>query len=175
MSDDALIIGRFQPLHRGHEDLIEYAREQYDTVTILTAEGKDHPSDRNPLSLEERHDLIDEIYGEVKDIHRSQIPDDNEGISRGVGTVIESLERYYDDPTNLACITENEETIDSLEDTYDIDIPPENKFRESPYRGGHVREQAATGGDWQDGVSDDVAAYLEDIGFEERMADLWER
>jgi cytidyltransferase-like protein len=174
MTDDAVIIGRFQPLHLGHEDLIEYARDSYDEVTLLTAEGQDHPSDRNPLTLEERDEMLDAAYDDASDINRGQLHEDNEGIHEGIETVTDELASYHDDPEDVVCLTENPETIEALGDTYEIEAPPDNEFRDKPYRGGHVREQAATDGDWQDYVSDEVASVLESYGFEERMDDLWD-
>lgn len=174
MTDEAVIIGRFQPLHLGHEDLIEYARASYDEVTLLTAEGRDHPSDRNPLTLEERDNLLDAVYDDASDLNIGELYDDNEGIHNGIETVTDELASYHEDQEDVVCLTENPETIDALGDTYEIEAPPETEYREKPYRGGHVRELAANGEDWTVGVSEEVENLLEDYGFEQRMEDLWD-
>jgi len=174
MTEDAVIIGRFQPLHLGHEDLIEYARDSYDAVTLLTAAGQDHPSDRNPLTLEERDALLDAVYDDTTNINRGELYGDDESIQEGIETVTETLSQYHEDPEDVVCLTENPETIEALGDSYKIEAPPDNEFRDKPYRGGYVREQAATGGDWREGVSDPVADELESLGFEDRMEDLWD-
>ncbi len=174
MTDEAVIIGRFQPLHLGHEDLIEYARDSYEEVTLLTAEGQDQPSDRNPLTLEERDTILKVVYDDASDLNRGELYDDNEGIHNGIETVTDELASYHEDPADVVCLTENPETTGALEDTYEIEAPPDNKFREEPYRGGHVREQAATGGEWREYVSDEAADVLERYDFDDRMAELWD-
>ncbi|MDY6771708.1 MAG: adenylyltransferase/cytidyltransferase family protein [Candidatus Nanohaloarchaea archaeon] len=174
MSDEAYIVGRFQPLHLGHEDLIAYAREAYDEVTVITAEGRDQPSDRNPLSLDEREQLLDEVYSDAQDLNMDQLPGDNEGIHTGEDEVFSILDRYHGQPYDVTCITENPETIAALGDDYQIKAPPDTEYRDKPYRGGHVRELAAEGDDWTVGVSDQVADELDELGFEERMEELWD-
>ncbi|MDY6777326.1 MAG: adenylyltransferase/cytidyltransferase family protein [Candidatus Nanohaloarchaea archaeon] len=173
MADDAFIIGRFQPLHKGHEDLIQYARDEYDRVAVITAEGRDQPSDRNPLTLEERDQLLDQVYEDTDDLTFHYLEDDNESLHRGEEAVTSLLGDQYD-AEQLVCITGNENTIDALDNTYRIDSPPDNKYRDRPYRGGHIRERAASGREWRHGVSDEVASCLDDLGFEERITGPWE-
>lgn len=173
MSDQAFIIGRFQPLHKGHEDLFEYTIDSYDDVTVILTEGRDVPSDRNPLTLEERETMLQSRYEDEETIHIERLYDDDEALHHGVEPVRDTLATQYEDPDAPVCVTGNPETIDVLAEDYEIEDPPANKFRDEPYRGGYVREQAATDATWRPYVSDDVEALLEEYGFEQRMGELW--
>lgn len=174
MADEAFIIGRFQPLHKGHEELLEYTIDAYDAVTVVLTEGTDVPSDRNPLDMEEREAMLEELYDEVAEVSIEYLDGVDEALQDGVDPVNETLASRYDDPTDAVCVTGNPETIEVLDETYTIEEPPDNEYREKPFRGGYVREMAATGQEWRPFVSDPVEDRLDQYDFEERITALWE-
>lgn len=174
MSEGAFIIARFQPFHRGHEDLLEYTIDEYDSVTVFMAEGEDVPSARNPLTLDEREALFDAVYEDASTVSLDYIYEDDESLEHGVEPVKRALEQYHDNPDQAVCVTENPETIDALGTMYDIDSPPDTPLREKPYRGGYVREQAASGEQWRPFVGDAVTSLLDQYDFEDRIEALWE-
>ena len=57
----SIIIGRFQPLHRGHIALIEWAYEQKesDSLRIVIGSSNRLHSPENPWSWEERKEMIE--------------------------------------------------------------------------------------------------------------------
>jgi len=173
MSDEAFIIGRFQPLHKGHEDLLDYTLDAYDDVAVLLTEGTDVPSDRNPLTMEEREAMLETVYDE-DDLSFDQLYGIDEALQDGVDPVTEVLASRYEDPTDAVCVTGNPETIEVLDDSYTIEEPPNNEYREKPFRGGYVREMAATGQEWRPYVSDPVQDLLDQYDFEDRITALWD-
>jgi bifunctional NMN adenylyltransferase/nudix hydrolase len=56
--DVAVLIGRFQPFHRGHLHLLETALDRADHVLILLGSHRCAPDTRNPWSSEEREEMI---------------------------------------------------------------------------------------------------------------------
>lgn len=64
----AVVIGRFQPIHNGHVDLIENARSIADNVLILIGSCFTSRTTKNPFSYSERalliHDLFDLVMTE---------------------------------------------------------------------------------------------------------------
>ncbi len=56
--DVAVLIGRFQPFHRGHLGVIRRAFEVADRVLILVGSAHCPRSHRNPFTFEERADMI---------------------------------------------------------------------------------------------------------------------
>lgn len=54
----AIIIGRFQPFHNSHKELVEQALRIADKVLILVGSSHAARSPKNPFTFEERKDLI---------------------------------------------------------------------------------------------------------------------
>ena len=62
-----LVHGRFQPFHNGHKFLVDKMLKECDVGVILIGSiGK--KDKKNPFSLEERKNMIGEIYGKNKNI-----------------------------------------------------------------------------------------------------------
>jgi bifunctional NMN adenylyltransferase/nudix hydrolase len=56
----ACVIGRFQPFHKGHLDLINRALETAEKVVILIGSAGQPRTIRNPFTYNERAGMIDE-------------------------------------------------------------------------------------------------------------------
>ena len=59
-----VIIGRFQPLHNSHVQLIEHAGSIADNVLVLVGSARTAPTIKNPFSFVERKKLIEEAFPE---------------------------------------------------------------------------------------------------------------
>lgn len=75
------LLGRFQPVHLGHEDMIDKAISLCREVVILIGSSQEKGTAINPLSFEQRKELIENIY--KKSVKVYPIPD------IGVGNVSE--------------------------------------------------------------------------------------
>lgn len=70
-----LVIGRFQPLHKGHEAVIRLAIEDCVHVVVGIGSSNAQQSVQNPFSFEERKRMIESVFGTtvevvaVPDIH----------------------------------------------------------------------------------------------------------
>ena len=62
--DYLIFIGRFQPLHRGHEAVINAALQKAEKVIILVGSSNLSRSYYNPFTFEERQDLIENSFYE---------------------------------------------------------------------------------------------------------------
>jgi bifunctional NMN adenylyltransferase/nudix hydrolase len=66
MKYDLLVyIGRFQPLHRGHQEVIERALLLSKKVLVLVGSANQARTTRNPFTYDERATLINELYPSV--------------------------------------------------------------------------------------------------------------
>lgn len=59
-----LYVGRFQPIHEGHTNVIRKALEQCDKLIIAVGSAQEARTERNPLSYEERETLIRSVFCE---------------------------------------------------------------------------------------------------------------
>lgn len=58
MFDVGVIIGRFQPFHKGHKELFEVALSQAKTLVVVLGSAESARSIRNPWTVSEREDII---------------------------------------------------------------------------------------------------------------------
>lgn len=106
----SVVIGRFQPLHEGHVDLITRAKEEGEHVLVLVGSANQLPDFKNPLSYKERLELLVTVVGNEGITYRP-LPDqdsDEQWESDVIGHVL-SLE---EDPTEVMifCNSKDEET-----------------------------------------------------------------
>jgi len=74
----ALIIGRFQPLHEGHRaGLLDPALDAYEAVVVGIGVSGDEPTAHDPLTYEEREEVIDAVYGDTDAV--SIVPIEDQG------------------------------------------------------------------------------------------------
>lgn len=104
-----LIIGRFQPLHNGHLELINSALDNNDKVLILVGSAKQLPDFKNPFSYEERLDVLRITLDDKADLAIRPLPDkpsDDEWLQ----DVIAHVNDFEEDPTkvNLYCHPKDE-------------------------------------------------------------------
>ncbi len=59
-----VFIGRFQPFHNGHKNIIDAALEKADNVIVLVGSSNVARSHRNPFSFNERKEMIEMAYPE---------------------------------------------------------------------------------------------------------------
>jgi bifunctional NMN adenylyltransferase/nudix hydrolase len=76
--DHAVVIGRFQPLHVGHERVLKLAAQQAKNLIILVGSSGRHRSPKNPFTFEERCSMISRagIRGDCLPIHDHPYNDD---------------------------------------------------------------------------------------------------
>ena len=77
-----LFIGRFQPFHKGHLAIVKLALEQVDFLKIVLGTKQESRTSRNPLSWEERSNIIkacleDEGISNFEIFTLDDIPDNN--------------------------------------------------------------------------------------------------
>lgn len=64
----ALVVGRFQPFHKGHQALVDVALEEASTVVVAIGSSQTQASAENPFSFEERASMVQAVYGDDVDI-----------------------------------------------------------------------------------------------------------
>ena len=58
-----LVIGRFQPLHKGHEYIINTALVNCRRVCVFVGSAQESGTDRNPFTYELRKEMLERIFG----------------------------------------------------------------------------------------------------------------
>ncbi len=58
------LVGRFQPLHSGHEDMINRAIELCNRVGVLIGSSNESGTSKNPFTYETREEMLKTVFGD---------------------------------------------------------------------------------------------------------------
>lgn len=64
--DTGMVVGRFQTFHKGHQRLVETALNLCDRVLILVGSSQECGTERNPLSVATRMEMIRAVYPDTE-------------------------------------------------------------------------------------------------------------
>lgn len=153
MTDDVVVLGRFQPLHRGHERLLDYATDEYDTAYVLVGDYGERTSS-DPLLYDERHQIVADLYPQAE-IRRGHDTGDDDRTMRLIERVV---------PETFTALTGSEWTRELFEAyDYPVETFPDDEFE---YHASDVRARVRSGRPWDDLVSQPVYERLRDLEFE---------
>ncbi len=147
----ALVVGRFQPLHNGHVQLIKLAREQCGEIAVAVGSTNAKPSLRNPFTFEERKAMILAVFPEipvfaVPDIH------DREAWVAHLLAITGAVDRVYG----------NDENSQSLFETAHVDVARPGLMERATWEGAAIRAMMAEGDPaWRKLVPKQVTGLLE--------------
>ena len=152
-----LIIGRFQPFHLGHEQLIEQIDQEVEEVIVgIGSAGQSHTK-KNPFTSGERVHYVQNAL-EGLDAKTYLIPiddiDRNSMWVKHIETLCPAFEVAYS----------NNPFVERLfvEDGYEVRGTP--LYDRDRYRGSEIRRRMLTDEKWRDLVPDPVATAIDEIG-----------
>lgn len=151
----AVYPGTFNPLTRGHEDLVRRAMRIFDRVVVAIAES---PGKSPLFSLEERVRLADEVLGNIPGVSVTGYDGLTVDFARthGLGVIIRGLRAVSDFEYEFQLATMNRHLTDEVETVF---LTPTENF--TFISSSLVREIAELGGDVSAFVHPQVAAALE--------------
>lgn len=160
-----LLIGRFQPFHGGHLEVVRTIRADRPSAPLVIGVGSAEESYtwKNPFTAGERMEMIDRALAEAKVGGAMLVPIAD--ISRHALWVgyLEALLPTFD-----RVYTNNPLTRVLFERSgYLVESPP--LFDRARFEGERIRGQLADAGAWKSAVPPSVGAYLEEIGGPARM------
>jgi len=161
-----LLIGRFQPFHGGHLEVVRTIRSSRPAEELLLVVGSAQESYtwKNPFTAGERLEMIARALEEAKVTGCTAVPvPDIQRHALWVGYLQSQLppfERVYTNNPLTQLLFEKARLA--------VENPP--VFDRHKYEGEHVREQLAAGKDWRTLVPPSVERYLEEIGAPARLA-----
>ena len=95
----AIMVGRFQPFHKGHIRIIQKMVSEAKTCSIVVGSSQEHGTDRNPFRFRERKEMIkkwlqeNDLTSQVKIIPQV----DTNDYYGWVHTVIDNIKDFYDE------------------------------------------------------------------------------
>lgn len=133
----AAFIGRFQPLHLGHQKVIEECSSEHEACIVIGSAEKSREKE-NPLTVEERKTLINECFPDLPVFLLPDNPSDE--------TWCKNLEQKTDCE---AVITQNKETENAVKENSDLEIIHQEFHQRDMYSGTEVRRRIRSGAEWR--------------------------
>ncbi|MHC1605583.1 MAG: nicotinamide-nucleotide adenylyltransferase, partial [Candidatus Methanofastidiosia archaeon] len=162
----ALYIGRFQPFHKGHLEVVRYVLNQVEEIIIAIGSAQDSYTSQNPFTAGERFEMIrTSLCEEAFDINKIFIVP-VEDIKRNSVWVshVESLVPSFDvvysnEPLNILLFEKK---------GYEVRNTP--MFSRKEYSSTNIRLAILGGKIWEDLVPRGTKTVIERIGGMERIA-----
>lgn len=163
---DSLIIGRFQPLHNGHMEVIRKVAAESDHLIIGIGSAQYSHTRENPFTAGERYLMIAEALKA-------------EGIDDAYVVPVEDLNRYsvWVSQVKSICppfsiVYSNNQYTRRLFYEAGFEVRDSPLYNRSEYSGTQVRQKILEGGDWKSLVPGKVAEIIEEIDGVSRIMEL---
>ena len=161
----ALVIGRFQPFHKGHAEMVKNAGE-YEIIFVIGSAYQSF-SFENPFTAGERYEMISLAMDEIgiKKFHIIPVPDINRYCiyAKHVAEIVPPFEVVLSNNPLIMEIFEKE--------GYRVENTP--FYRREEYQGRIIRKKMAKGEKWEHLVPLSVGEYIKKIGGVERIKHLY--
>lgn len=160
----ALVVGRFQPFHRGHHKAVLEVLSECDDLVIVIGSAEESHTTSNPFTASERYQMILSSLTEdalskvqivpVRDVNRYAIWVDH----------IESYAPPFD------VVFSNNTLTRSLFSQVGYEVRKTKTYNGKLYSGTEIRRRMLAGERWHHLVPPAVAAYAEELGVRARLA-----
>jgi len=161
-----LLIGRFQPFHKGHMEIIKEMASEVDKLIICIGSAQESHTYEDPFTAGERHLMISESLNQagienyylipIVDIHRYSV-----WVAH-----VKSLVPPFD-----AIFTNNDLTARLFRES-GIEVRKPRLYDRDKYSGKGVRKKMAENGDWQSLVPEGTIQVIEEIDGARRVREL---
>lgn len=160
-----LVIGRFQPLHKGHLGAMTEALEACDDLVVVIGSAEQSHTSDNPFTAGERYQMFLSTFSEEELARLHVIP--VRDVNRYAAWV--SHVESYVPPFDV--VFSNNDLTRSLFSDAGYGARRTKAYRPGSYSGTEIRRRIATGGKWQHLVPAPVAGIVEGVGGRQRLLD----
>lgn len=163
MAMNALLIGRFQPFHKGHLYLIQDLSHTYTQVIIGVGSSQYSHTADNPFSFEERREMITRSLANTGIInYRILAIPDIHNPPRWVDHVLTYVSDFD------VVISNNPETCRLFQEKgFTVKRTP--LYKRNQYSGKEIRSRLSAGARWTSLVPEQVAEIIKEINGQERF------
>jgi nicotinamide-nucleotide adenylyltransferase len=163
---NGLLIGRFQPFHKGHLEAIDFGLSQVESLWVgIGSSNKSHEK-RNPFTADERKEMILSSL-DSKKLERIKIffvPDtgDHEKWTYHVDSIVPPYDVVFsNDEFTITLYKERRKNV--------IEVP---LFQRDVISGTNIRQMIASDNDWSDLVPEGTKRVLLKIDAKSRLAKI---
>jgi len=160
-----LVVGRFQPFHKGHLSVIREALRKCDDLIVVIGSAEESHTDKNPFTAGERYQMVlsslspDErsrvMIIPVRDVNRYSV-------------WVSHLESYLP-PFDI--VFSNSDLTRSLFKQAGYSVSRTKAYSPDKYSATEVRRRIVAEGNWRPLVPEPVAMFLEELDAKQRLLD----
>jgi nicotinamide-nucleotide adenylyltransferase len=155
----AAFVGRFQPFHNGHRNVIEEYSDEFEGFCIVIGSAGKSRTEKNPLKAEEREEIICGCYPDIE-IHKVEDEGKNED---GNQVWIEKIQ----EKTNADAVISRNDLVREIVDKYtDLDLVEQELHDPEIYSGTEIRRRMRSGEEWRyliPGCAEEEVSKLEEV------------
>lgn len=148
-------LGRFQPLHLGHKKVIEEHRGEPDEFLILVGSADKKREQENPLSFEERRQIIHECFPAIEVVPLKDEGKTEEGNRRWA----EKLEQKG----IQAVVSQNDLVQRLVKEHTSLELVSQELYDPDLYSGTEIRRRIRSGEEWRYLVPDCATERIEEL------------
>jgi len=141
-------LGRFQPFHLGHYNVVDKEKESYDEFQIIVGSPEKSRTERNPLNFEERKKLMKACFPELKIIGIEDTEENPQESDPETSANQEWAEEFEKKEFDIV-ISGNDKVKEIIENHTDIQVERPEMFSERIYSGTEVRRRINSGEEWR--------------------------
>ena len=141
-------LGRFQPFHLGHYNVVDEEKDNYENFKVIIGSPERSRTERNPLTFAERKNLIKACFPEIKVISiedTEESPQESDPETSANQKWAEEFEKKGFD----VIISGNDKVREIIEKHTDIQAEIPEMFSERIYSGTEVRRRINSGEEWR--------------------------
>ena len=163
---NGLLIGRFQPFHKGHLAAVNFGLSQVENLWIGIGSSNKQNEKRNPFSADERKKMILSSLDKsvLNRIQIFYIPDVNDHTKWTYH--VDSIVPKYD------VVFSNDDFTTTLYQKRKIKVVPVPLLQREMISGTNIREMIATGKNWMELVPEGTRNVLLQIDAERRLSKI---
>jgi nicotinamide-nucleotide adenylyltransferase len=164
-----LVVGRFQPFHKGHLAAIREALSQCDDLVVVIGSAEDSHTERNPFTAGER---VQMLLSALEPEERARV----------IVIPIRDVNRYsvwvnhvesYVPPFDI--VFSNSDLTRSLFSKAGYNVKRTKAYNPKTYSATEIRRRIASGEPWGKLVPENVAVFLKAIDAKQRLLDAGAR
>ena len=163
---NGLLIGRFQPFHKGHLAAVDYGLSKVENLWIGIGSSNKSYEKRNPFTADERKEMIISSLGSerLKRVQIYYVPDtgDHEKWTYHVDSIVPTYDVVFsNDDFTIALYKKREKNV--------IEVP---LLERDMISGTNIREMISSGKDWSDLVPEGTKKVLLKIDAKARLGKI---
>jgi nicotinamide-nucleotide adenylyltransferase len=160
-----LLIGRFQPFHNGHQQLVSKITSDLDELVVAIGSAGDSHTVRNPFTAGERIMMVTKTL-ESLDITTYAVPVEDLNRNSVWVSHLQSMSPHFD-----VAYSNNPLVIRLLNES-GIQVRQTEMFDRDALKGSEIRKLMVRDGDWQQYVPVTVEEVIEEIDGIERITQV---